>query len=176
MFADCDCWIVEKALLESPNRELYEMWIEQGWLHKCPGQVFNPDYAMNALMAKHKQGLNLYAFGYDPAQSPQPINTLKAWLQSLFTSQGMGGHLEYLLLGMEYDSEQNRFFFTSDTPLLYLSNSPLWPWGFQNCKVEESASELRHIRKTTQNTKVDMIHALVDAIWLFDLSEGQVQE
>ena len=157
---------------------------------------------MNALMAKHKQGLNLYAFGYDPAQSPQPINTLKAWLQSLFTSQGMGGkeiidtikrmvvavpqsfvaqnpelqHLEYLLLGMEYDSEQNRFFFTSDTPLLYLSNSPLWPWGFQNCKVEESASELRHVRKTNQNTKVDMIHALLDAIWLFDLSEGQVQE
>ena len=38
MFADCEAWIVEKALQESPNRALYELWREQGWLKVCPGR------------------------------------------------------------------------------------------------------------------------------------------
>ena len=202
MFADCEVWIVEKALNESPNKALYELWVEQGWMKVCPGEVFNPDLAINSLMAKNEEGLNLYCFGYDPAQSILPINTIKAWLQSLFQTQGvpqkeivdmikkmvvpvsqsfvtMNGllqHLEYMLLGIEYNTETNGWSFSNYNPPLFLSNSPLWPWGFQNAKVEISSSELRAIRKTNQHTKIDMIHALLDACYIFDLSEGQIQQ
>ena len=194
MFADCEVWIVEKAMNESPNRPLYELWVEQGWLNVCPGEVFNPDYAINDLMQKTQQGLNLYMFGYDPAQSILPINTVKAWLQSLnidaktiknmvvpvsqsfVTMNGLLQHLEYMLLGMEYNADTNGWSFSDYNPPLYLSNSPLWPWGFQNAKVEISSSELRAIRKTNQHTKIDMIHALLDACYVFDFSEGQIQQ
>jgi phage terminase large subunit-like protein len=202
MFADCEAWIVEKALNDSPNKALYELWVEQGWMKVCPGEVFNPDLAINSLMAKNDEGLNLYCFGYDPAQSILPINTIKAWLQSLFQTQGvpqkeivdmikrmvvpvsqsfvtMNGllqHLEYMLLGIEYNTETNGWSFSNYNPPLFLSNSPLWPWGFQNAKVEISSSELRAIRKTNQHTKIDMIHALLDACYVFDLSEGQIQQ
>ena len=194
MFADCDVWIVEAAMKDSPNRALYELWIEQGWLNVCPGEVFNPDYAINDLMQKDRQGLNFFMFGYDPAQSILPINTVKAWLQSLgieaatikkmvvpvsqsfVTMNGLLQHLEYMLLGIEYNIDTNGWSFSNYNPPLYLSNSPLWPWGFQNAKIEISSSELRAIRKTTQHTKIDMIHALLDACYAFDLSEGQVQQ
>ena len=194
MFADCEAWIVEKALNESPNKALYELWVEQGWLKVCPGEVFIPDYAINDLMAKNQQGLNLFMFGYDPAQSILPINTVKAWLQSLgidaqtikkmvvpvsqsfVTMNGLLQHLEYMLLGIEYNTETNGWSFSNYNPPLFLSNSPLWPWGFQNAKVEISSSELRAIRKTNQHTKIDMIHALLDACYVFDLSEGQIQQ
>lgn len=194
MFADCEVWIVEAAMKDSPNRALYELWVEQGWLKVCPGEVFNPDYAINDLMQKNQQGLNLYMFGYDPAQSTLPINTIKAWLQSLgidhdtikrmvvpvsqsfVTMNGLLQHLEYMLLGIEYNSETNGWSFSNYNPPLYLSNSPLWPWGFGNAKVEISSSELRAIRKTNQHTKIDMIHALLDACYVFDLSEGQIQQ
>ena len=194
MFADCEVWIVEKALQESPNRALYELWVEQGWLKVCPGEVFNPDYAINDLMQKNQQGLNLFMFGYDPAQSTLPINTIKAWLQSLgidrdtikrmvvpvsqsfVTMNGLLQHLEYMLLGIEYNTETNGWSFSNYNPPLYLSNSPLWPWGFGNAKVEISSSELRAIRKSNQHTKIDMIHALLDACYVFDLSEGQIQQ
>ena len=194
MFADCEVWIVEKALQESPNRALYELWVEQGWLNVCHGEVFNPDYAINDLMQKNQQGLNLYMFGYDPAQSTLPINTIKAWLQSLgidrdtikrmvvpvsqsfVTMNGLLQHLEYMLLGIEYNTETNGWSFSNYNPPLYLSNSPLWPWGFGNAKVEISSSELRAIRKSNQHTKIDMIHALLDACYVFDLSEGQIQQ
>ena len=194
MFADCEVWIVEKALQESPNRALYELWVEQGWLKVCPGEVFNPDYAINDLMQKNQQGLNLFMFGYDPAQSTLPINTIKAWLQSLgidrdtikrmvvpvsqsfVTMNGLLQHLEYMLLGIEYNTETNGWSFSNYNPPLYLSLSPLWPWGFGNAKVEISSSELRAIRKSNQHTKIDMIHALLDACYVFDLSEGQIQQ
>ena len=201
MFADCEAWIVEKALKESPNRQLYEKWIEQGWLKMCPGEVFIPDMAINDLMAKNDQGLNLYCFGYDPAQSIQPINTIKAWLQTLFQEQGvsqkeipaiikkmvvpvpqtfvsMNGliqKLEWLLLGQEFNAETGGWLYTNDTPFLYLSNSPLWPFCFGNAKVEVSSSELRAIRKSAHHSKIDPIHALMDALHVYDLSEGQVQ-
>ena len=190
-FADCEVWIVEKALQESPNRQLYELWAKQGWLKVCPGEVYNPDYAINDLMAKNQQGLNLYMFGYDPAQSIQPINTIKAWLQSLgidaatikrmvvpvpqsfVAMNGLIQKIEWLLLGQEYNTETGGVSFTNDTPFLRLSNSPLWPWGFQNAKIEISSSELRAVRKSTHHAKIDMIHALLDACYVFDLSEGK---
>ena len=202
MFADCEVWIVEAAMKDSPNRALYELWEKQGWLNVCPGEVFNPDLAINSLIEKNDKGLNLFMFGYDPAQSILPINTIKAWLQSLFQARGlsqkdivetikkmvvpvsqsfvtMNGllqHLEYMLLGVEYNTDTNGWSFSNYNPPLYLSNSPLWPWGFGNAKVEISSSELRAIRKTTQHTKIDMIHALLDACFAFDLSEGQIQQ
>ena len=194
MFADCEAWIVEKALKDSPNRALFELWIEQGWLKMCPGDVFIPDMPINDMMAKNREGLNLFMFGYDAAQSIQPINTVKAWLQSLgidaptikkmvvpvpqtfVVQNGILQKIEWLLLGKEYNIDTGGWSYTNDTPFLYLSNSPLWPWCFGNCRVEISSSELRAVRKASQHSKIDPIHALIDALWLFDLSEGQIQQ
>jgi phage terminase large subunit-like protein len=194
MFADTICWILEKAMNESPNRQLYELWVQQGWLKVCPGEVFNPDYAINELMSLNQQGLNMVFIGYDPAQSILPINTVKAWLQSLgleaqmikkmvvpvsqsfVTMNGLLQHLEYMLLGVEYNTETGGWSFSNFSPPLFLSNNPLWPWCFGNCKVEISASELRAVRKASHHSKIDPVHALLDAVYLFDLSEGIVEQ
>jgi phage terminase large subunit-like protein len=194
MFADTICWILEKAMNESPNRQLYELWVQQGWLKVCPGEVFNPDYAINELMSLNQQGLNMVFIGYDPAQSILPINTVKAWLQSLgleaqmikkmvvpvsqsfVTMNGLLQHLEYMLLGVEYNTETGGWSFSNFSPPLFLSNNPLWPWCFGNCKVEISASELRAVRKASHHSKIDPVHALLDAVYLFDMSEGIVEQ
>ena len=177
--ADTEAWVSEAALNRSPNRPLFEKWIEQGWLHVCPGEVFNPDLAINALMQKNEAGVNLMMFGYDPAQSKQPINTLKAWLQSLgidqlsikdmvvpvsqsyMTFNPLIGELEYMTIG--------------EDPWLRFSESPLWPWCFGNCQVVETKEGLRKLLKSGSENKVDPVHALVDALYCFDLSEGRME-
>ncbi len=175
--ADCDAWIVETELQRSPNRPLYERWIKQGYLHVCPGETFNPDLAINHLMEKNELGINLVNFGYDPAQSKQPINTLKAWLQSLgltadniksmvvpvsqsfMTMNPIIGELEHYIL----------------TPWLRFSSSPLWAWMAGNVAVVYSRDDtLRRLQKSGVHNKIDCFHALLDAIYIFDLSEGQV--
>ena len=83
-FADTDCWVLEETMRQSPNRPLYEQWVAQGWLHVCPGEVFDSMLAINRIAAVAQSGVNIVSFCYDPAQSIQPINQLKAWLQTLF--------------------------------------------------------------------------------------------
>jgi phage terminase large subunit-like protein len=191
LFADCDAWVLEETMKQSPNRPLYEQWVKDGWLHVCPGEVFDSMLAMNRLAEIVQQGIDIVTFGYDPAQNRSPINQLKAWLQTLFQSrQDVSpkelaqviermvvpvsqtamtlnptiGHLEDLVK----DKEE----------ILYFSNSPLWPWQFGNCAVEISTSNLRRIIKggPPASHKIDNIMALLDATWCFDLSEGQVTQ
>jgi phage terminase large subunit-like protein len=179
-FADTEAWVTEAAFNKSPNRPLFERWSKQGWLNVCPGDVINPDMAVNTLMQKNEAGVNLVMFGFDPAQARQPINTLKAWLQSLGISTDavkdmivpvsqsymavnpLVGELEYMILG--------------DDPWLRFSESPLWPWCFGNCQVSETREGLRKLLKSGTENKVDCIHALMDALYCFDLSEGKMQQ
>lgn len=178
-FADCEAWITEDSFHKSPNRPLFEKWVEQGWLKICPGKVFNSDLAINELMTKNEQGINMVMFGYDPAQSKFPINTLRAWLltlgidaqaiqqmlipvpQTYMVFNGPIGELEYMILNSE--------------PWINLSESPLWAWEAGNVKIEESREGNRKILKSGVNAKVDNFHALIDALYCFDLSEGRTQ-
>ena len=177
-FADCDLWIVERALQESPNRPLYEKWAEQGWLHVCPGEVFEPDFAINELIEKHKAGLNFVSFCFDPAQSIQPINTIKAWLQSLgldaATIKRMVIPVPQTFLAMNGLIQEIEYMLLNTEPWLDLSANPMWGWMFGNCKLEVSTSELRKVLKSGANNKIDGVHGLLDALYGFDLSEGTI--
>ena len=188
-FADTTVWIVESELKRSPNRPLYERWIADGWMHVCPGDVFDPDLAINEMMSMSDAGVNLYGFGYDPAQSRQPINTLKAWLQSIFKKANpnlKASEIADMINDMVTPVSQN--FMTMNpaigelehyilTPWLHFSQSPLWPWQVGNVRVETSRDEtLRKLMKSGANNKVDSIHALLDAIVIFDLSEGKIKK
>lgn len=178
-FADTEAWISESALNKSPNRPLYEKWVEDGWLHVCEGEVFNPDMAIHSLMQKNEHGVNLVMFGYDPAQSKQPINTLKAWLQSLGidfeTIKNMVVPVPQNYMTINPLVGELEYYTTSSDPWLRFSDSPLWPWCVGNCQVVKSKEGLRKLLKSGVENKVDPIHALCDAFYCFDLNEGKIQ-
>ena len=198
-FADLDLWITEKALNDSPNRPLYEQWVRDGWLHVCPGEVFSHEMAINKIMERagydeHGQltatpdsQIDMRMFGYDPAQSTAPINQLKAWLQSLFQKRGMSGadiaqSIKQMVMPVPQTFvaqnglvQEIGYALLTDHPWLQLSANPAWPWMFQNVKLEVSPNELKKPLKSGQHNKIDGVHALLDALWLFDLSEGLVQ-
>ena len=185
---DCDAWILEAELNRSPNRPLYELWIQEGWLHVVPGEVFDADYAINALMEKDAQGVNLRMFGFDPAQSRQPINTLKAWLQSLLAKrrQMSQQQINQLISNMVVPVSQN--FMTMNgvigeaehyilSKIVRFSQNPIWPWMIGNVSVVYSRDDtLRRLHKSAPQNKIDCLHALLDAIYIFDLSEGKLQQ
>ena len=190
-FADLDLWITEKALQESPNRPLYEMWVRDGWMHICPGEVFSHEMAVNQIMYRAgydehgqlivdpAQQIDMALFGYDPAQSIQPINQLKAWLQSLgIDAQGikrMVIPVPQTFVAMNGLVQEIEYALLTDHPWLQLSMNPAWPWMFQNVKLEISPNELKNPLKSGANAKVDGVHALLDALYCFDFSEGMIQ-
>lgn len=188
-FADTDCWVLEETMRQSPNRPLYEQWAAAGWLHICPGEVFDSMLAINRIAEVAQSGVNIVSFGYDPAQSIQPINQLKAWLQTLFQRMDVSpkeladviqrmvvpvsqtamtqnpriGELEHMILEKE--------------PWLTFSMNPMWPWMFGNCAAELNSSDLRRIVKGGPQAthKMDGVAALIDALYGFDLSEGRIE-
>ena len=190
-FADLDLWITEKAMMESNNMPLYEMWVRDGWMHVCPGEVFSHEMAINQvmyragydahgrLMVPFDQQIDIRMFGYDPAQSIQPINQLKAWLQSLGldakTIKQMVIPVPQTFVAMNGLVQETEYMLLTDQPWLQLSANPAWPWMFQNVKLEISPNELKKPLKSSANNKVDGVHALLDGLYCFDFSEGQVQ-
>ena len=191
-FADAVAWVLEKTMKESPNRPLYEEWVRQGWLYVCPGEVFDSMLSINQLAAiDDRQDIDIRFFGYDPAQSIQPINQLKAWLQTILqkknpqaTAADIASVIQQMVVPVSQTAlTQNpriaelESMILDKEPWIEFSMSPLWPWCFGNCAAEVSSSDLRRIVKGTgQNGKIDLVHGLLDALYGFDLAEGRVSE
>lgn len=190
-FADLDLWITEAALQESPNRPLFERWIADGWMHVCPGSVFSHEMAVNMVMFRAgynelgqlavdpARQIDIQIFGFDPAQSTQPINHLKAWMQSLGLDpkiiKQMVVPVPQTFVTMNGLVQETEYMLLTEQPWLQLSMNPAWPWMFGNCKLEISPNELKKPLKSGANNKIDGVHALLDALYLFDYVEGQIQ-
>ena len=176
---------------ESPLRQFYEQWVEQGWLRVCPGEVFDSIYSVNRLDELTQQGVNIVMINYDPAQSVQPINQIKAWLQTIFqkspymsgkdiadmikrmvvpisqsamSQNPVIGHIEEMILRPE--------------PWIEFSENPIIPWCFGNAAVEITSSDLRRIVKGGPQAthKIDVVAAMEDAVHGFDIMEGRIEE
>lgn len=76
---DCDAWIAEDQLHKSPNHILYQQWVEQGYLHVCPGEILDGAAVVNAIdeVAKH---VRIVAFGYDNWDSDRFVNHIRSWM------------------------------------------------------------------------------------------------
>lgn len=192
-FADAVAWVLEETMKKSPNRPLYEEWVRQGWLYVCPGEVFDSMLSINQLAAiDDRQDIDIRFFGYDPAQSIQPINQLKAWLQTILqkknpqaTAADIASVIQQMVVPVSQTAlTQNpriaelESMILDKEPWIEFSMSPLWPFCFGNCAAEVSSSDLRRIVKggPQPTHKIDLVHALLDALYGFDLAEGRVSE
>ena len=193
-FADAVAWVLEETMKKSPNRPLYEQWVEQGWLYVCPGEVFDSMLSINQLAAiDDRQDIDIRFFGYDPAQSIQPINQLKAWLQTILqkknpqaTAADIANVIQQMVVPVSQTAlTQNpriaelESMILDKEPWIEFSMSPLFPWCFGNCALESKGDPpiCRIVKGGPQPThKIDLVHALLDALYGFDLAEGRVSE
>lgn len=190
-FVDTDLWVLEETMKKSPNQPLYEQWVKDGWLNVCEGEVFDSMYAINRIAEVAEQGVNIVSFCYDPAQSVQPINQLKAWLQTLFQQRGdisskeLADVIQRMVIPVSQTAmTQNprigelEHMILEKEPWMTFSMNPMIPWCFGNCAAELGNSDLRRIVKggPQPTHKIDLVHALLDALYGFDLAEGRVSE
>lgn len=175
-FADCDAWIKESTLEATSIRPLYDKWIEQGWLHVSPGKVFQPALFINKLSALLEAGVQFLYFGYDKYQSKDPINSLKAFLQSV----GVADPEPYVQVVSQLNSELNAptddlyAAMFAQVPFISYSKNPLWPWCFGNCVLDiDGRDNKRPIKRThSDSCKVDPVQALINALDLYERFEG----
>ena len=189
-FADCDAWITRKTLEKISIRPLYERWIEEGWLHVVDGEVIQPGIPIARIMELSgwdmqtnqyvRNGVSFLRFGYDAYKSPDPVNILKAWLHDIgLDASAMVVPVSQTNANYNQPVEQLTYCIKSaDSPLTF-SNSPLWPWEFQNCVLDKDTrmENKKPIKRSpgSDSCKVDNVQALCNAWIVYNQVEGNVK-
>lgn len=180
-FADCDAWIKEDTLEQSSIRALYEQWIKDGCLHVSPGKVFQPSLFINRLDELFRQGVQFAAWGYDKYQSKDPINALKAYLQSVMKVANPEPYVQVVSqLNSEFNAPTDDLYAAMFAPVPFIgfSSNPLWPFCFGNCALEiDGRDNKRPVKRTpgSDSCKVDPVQALIMAMDLYTRFEGARQ-
>ena len=180
-FADCDAWIKEDTLEQSSISALYQQWIKDGWLHKSPGKVFQPSLFINRLDELFKQGVQFAAWGYDKYQSKDPVNALKAYLQSVMKVPNPEPYVQVVSqLNSEFNAPTDDLYAAmfAPVPFISFSSNPLWPFCFGNCALEiDGRDNKRPVKRTpgSDSCKVDPVQALIMAMDLYTRFEGTRQ-
>lgn len=177
-FGDTDAWIKEDTLEQSSVRALYEQWIKDGWLHVSPGKVFQPSLFINRLDELFKQGVQFAAWGYDKYQSKDPVNALKAYLQSAMKVPNPEPYVQVVSqLNSEFNAPTDDLYAAmfAPVPFISFSGNPLWPFCFGNCALEiDGRDNKRPVKRTpgSDSCKVDPVQALIMAMDLYTRFEG----
>ena len=176
-FADYDAWVKESTAQASSIRPLYEQWVRDGWLHYSPGQIFQPALFINRLAELLGNGCQFMYFGYDKYQSKDPINALKAFLQS---NMGIANPEPYVQVVSQLNSEFNAptddlyAAMFAQQPFISFSASPMWPFCFGNAVLEIDGRDNKRPVKRSQadSCKIDPVQAIIMALDLYERYEG----
>lgn len=188
-FADMDSYMSEKAVNESPIRELLLKWAEMGYLHIVPGQTFDPSWPVNRIIELDDKGVNFMAFGYDPYNAKIVMNALGQWVfdigldpkqiiqpvrQNFATYNPAVAEFDYMVKRSKDDGCGNQI----PDPMIRFSRNSLWPWEFGNVMLQESTDGMENLKpvKREANGKVDNIQMLLSALILYDAAEAQINK
>jgi len=188
-FADMDSYMSEKAVNESPIRELLLKWAEMGYLHIVPGQTFDPSWPVNRIIELDDKGVNFMAFGYDPYNAKIVMNALGQWVfdigldpkqviipvrQNFATYNPAVAEFDYMVKRSKDDGMGRQV----PDPMIHFSKNSLWPWEFGNVMLQESSDGMENLKpvKREANGKVDNIQMLLSALILYDAAESQINK
>lgn len=176
-FADFDCWVKEDTADRSSIRPLYEKWREGGWLHYAPGKVFQPSLFIQRLDELLKKGVRFLFFGYDKYQSKDPINALKAYLQTTMGVQNPDPYIQVVSqLNSEFNAPTDNLYAAmfATVPFISFSDNPMWPWLFGNCVLEiDGRDNKRPVKRSgSDSCKIDPVQALIMGLDLYERYEG----
>lgn len=176
-FADYDAWVKESTAQASSIRPLYEQWVRDGWLHYSPGQIFEPSLFTVRLEELLGKGCQFMYWGYDKYKSKDPINTLKAFLQSVMKVANPEPYVQVVSqLNSEFNAPTDDLYAAmfAQQPFISFSASPMWPFCFGNAVLEVDGRDNKRPVKRSQadSCKVDPVQALIMALDLYERYEG----
>lgn len=179
-FADCDVWISEEEYNDSPLHPLYEQWVKGGWINVSPGKTFQPELFVGRLDELIKKGVQFMFFGYDKYKSKVPINVLKSYLQATLGIQNPEPYVQVVSqLNSEFNGPTEDLYniMFAPVPFISYSNSPLWPFCFNNAMLETDNRENKRPVKANQSAscKIDPIQCIIMALDLYERYEGERQ-
>lgn len=149
-------FLPQSALQESPNREKYRVWNEQGYLSLTSGNVVDYEYILNKIQEINKV-IPVEAIAYDSWQSTALIIKLtelgyncQPFSQSIGSMNRPTKHIEMIARNGH----------------LIIDDNPITRWMFSNCELKEDWNNNQKVQKMNKmsENKIDGIAAMCDAL------------
>lgn len=155
-----DFYFPEGALKDHPNRELYQKWINAGYLRLCKGRVISYQMIVNDILSRNAY-LCILGIGYDPYRSLEFVNLLAASgaknvLQPVKQTYGT------------FTSPVESFELAVKTGKVTFNNNPIVWYCFGNAILDEDRNENKKPIKRSKNEKIDGAITTLMTFYLFN--------
>ena len=142
-----DYYFPADALLNHPNRELYEKWAKDGDLKLCKGNVIDYKLIVTDILARNKC-VKILGIGYDPYRSAEFVIMLSA-----------SGAKKILIPVKQtygtFTSPVESFELAVKRGKISFSKNPITYYCFGNAVLDEDRNENKKPIKKTHNLKID---------------------
>lgn len=134
-------------MAKHPNKEVYQRWVDGGYLHLCEGNIIDYGQMVNDILA-HGRYLRILQIGYDPNKAADFTNLIIA-----------AGGMNYL-----YPYKQTYYYFTKpcmailrmiELGLLTFNENPINNYCFDNCILDRDNMDNCKPLKRSENKKID---------------------
>lgn len=149
-YCHTDYYFPEGALFTHPNRQLYEAWHEQGYLHFCKGDCIDVRQIAEDIRQRSRQ-LKIVQIGYDSYKAQDLTNIL-------MTFQGGRNMLTpykqtYGAFNLPVESFEMLIY--ADPPRIVFNDNPINAYCMVNCVIDSDNLENKKPLKASQNQKID---------------------
>lgn len=163
-----DCYIPEVALQEHPNKELYKIWVNNGWLKVCPGAIISERMIVEDILSRNEK-LLICQIGYDAYKAQEVVNALAAAISAT------GAKPENILRAVPqtygaFTSPVETFEMAAKSrpARVSLCMNPILPYCFGNCYLDEDRMRNKKPLKRKENLKIDAAIASLMTFWLYN--------
>lgn len=163
-----DCYIPEETLKNHPNKELYRVWVNAGYMKVCPGAVISDSVIVEDVLRRN-QKLTILQIGYDAYKSQEVVNALAAAIMSYGTKP------EKILRAVPqtygaFTSPVETFEMAAKSrpAKVAMSMNPILPYCFGNCYLDEDRMCNKKPLKRKENLKIDGAIASLMTFWLYN--------
>lgn len=146
-YTHTDYYIPEETIPVHPNKEIYERWVEKGYLKTCPGNYIDYEMIVRDIL-KMSEHMAIYGIGYDPYKSQECVNLLGAsgFHKVLTPVSQTYGNFTSPVESFEYSCRSGR---------AYINNNPINFYCFGNAVLDEDRNENKKPIKIAPNRKID---------------------
>lgn len=153
-----DYYIPHNTIETHSNKELYQRWIDQGFLKECGDEVIDYEQIARDILNNSKY-LNILSIGYDSYKSKDLVNYLKAsGVKCLQAVKQVYSTFTAPVESFEMSLAQNK---------IKIDNNPITQWMFNNVVIDVDKMENKKPIKSTASKKIDGVITILESLFLF---------
>lgn len=159
-YVHTDYYIPETTLKKHSNKELYQRWVNDGYMKVCKGDVI--DYEMIANdMLYNSRTLRIVGVGYDPYKSQECVNILASagFREVLKAVPQTYGAFTSPVESFEYALRSDR---------VALQDNPITWYCFGNAVLDHDRNENKKPVKASDNRKIDGVITILMTFYMFN--------